>query len=252
MPSHSLQLSGGFNYKIMPKKGYKSTKEHRKNLSKAQKGHIAWNKGKKGLYKHIEETKRKIGLSNSIAQLGKKQTEETKKKRLETRRKNGWWKNSKKTKEKISKTLQNHIVKKDTRNKIALLNKGMLMGDKNPAKRPEIRKILSEQKKGNKNPNWQNGKSFEPYTTDWTKVLRRSIRERDNYICQKCGQYGNTVHHIDYIKKNCNPDNLITLCNSCNLKVNVNRNYWTNYFNNLMILKVGKSNKKLTFENQYL
>ena len=111
----------------------------------------------------------------------------------------------------------------------------------------------SEAKKGSKNPmfgkhswnkgikitdeiikngygNWQGGKSFEPYSTDWTETLKRAIRERDNYICQLCSQYGNAVHHIDYDKKNCNPENLITLCNNCNLKVNHNRNYWTNYF----------------------
>ncbi|HDY68434.1 hypothetical protein LCGC14_1872210 [marine sediment metagenome] len=83
---------------------------------------------------------------------------------------------------------------------------------------------------GKDNPNWQNGKSFEPYSTDWTETLKRSIRERDNYICQVSGQYGNSVHHIDYDKKNCNPDNLITLCKRCNSKVNSNRKYWTNYF----------------------
>ena len=91
--------------------------------------------------------------------------------------------------------------------------------------------ILKRIKKGKEHWNWQGGKSFEPYITDWTETLRRAIRERDNYICQLCGQYGNTVHHIDYNKKNCNSDNLITLCRGCNIKVNYNRNYWKNYFN---------------------
>ena len=27
-------------------------------------------------------------------------------------------------------------------------------------------------------------------------------------------------------------DNLLSLCNSCNVKVNANREYWTNYFQN--------------------
>lgn len=77
---------------------------------------------------------------------------------------------------------------------------------------------------------WRGGISFEPYSVDWTETLRRSIRERDNYICQKCSQYGNTTHHIDYNKQNCNPNNLINLCRNCNLEVNHNRNYWTDYF----------------------
>jgi hypothetical protein len=86
--------------------------------------------------------------------------------------------------------------------------------------------------KGDKNPAWNGGSSFEPYSIDWTDTLKRSIRERDHYICQLCSQYGNYVHHIDYNKKNCNPSNLITLCVGCNSKVNKNRNYWLNYFIN--------------------
>lgn len=86
-----------------------------------------------------------------------------------------------------------------------------------------------------KHYNWQGGKSFEPYTTDWTETLRRSIRERDNYICQNCSQYGNTVHHIDYNKKNCSPENLITLCHNCNIRANYNRKYWIGYFREIIM-----------------
>jgi len=45
---------------------------------------------------------------------------------------------------------------------------------------------------------------------NWTETLRRSIRERDGYICQMPGcnkQQGDKafdVHHIDYNKENCN------------------------------------------------
>jgi len=73
------------------------------------------------------------------------------------------------------------------------------------------------------NPNWQGGKSFEPYSVDWTKTLRRSIRERDKYTCQICFNEGNTVHHKDYNKKNCNPHNLITLCKHCHGIVHGNK-----------------------------
>lgn len=40
----------------MPKIGYKQTKEHRARM----KGRIPWNKGKRGLYKTSEETKKKL------------------------------------------------------------------------------------------------------------------------------------------------------------------------------------------------
>jgi 5-methylcytosine-specific restriction endonuclease McrA len=88
--------------------------------------------------------------------------------------------------------------------------------------------------RGEKHYNWQGGKSFEPYTIDWNNTLKIAIRERDRYICQLCGEkQGDTahcIHHIDYNKKNCNSNNLITLCRSCHVKTNYRRDYWIKYF----------------------
>lgn len=92
------------------------------------------------------------------------------------------------------------------------------------------KKQMSDRISGKNHYNWKGGISSEPYSTDWTETLKRSIRERDHYICQLCLKYGNTVHHKDYDKKNCNPINLITLCGSCNTKVNFDRKYWMSYF----------------------
>lgn len=75
--------------------------------------------------------------------------------------------------------------------------------------------------------NWNGGSSFEPYSRDWNSELKRRIRYRDNFTCI-CGNYGYNVHHIDYNKKNCNPDNLVTLCDSCHGKTNHSRDYWRN------------------------
>lgn len=96
------------------------------------------------------------------------------------------------------------------------------------------------------NPNWKNGISFEPYSLEFTEELKKQIRQRDNFICQKCFKSQEQElqelncnldnHHINYDKKNCNKDNLITLCRSCNAKVNFNRNYWILYFTNLIDL----------------
>lgn len=36
---------------------------------------------------------------------------------------------------------------------------------------------------------------------------------------------------IDYDKDNLDPNNLISLCNSCHAKTNKNRDYWINLFN---------------------
>ena len=92
------------------------------------------------------------------------------------------------------------------------------------------RNKISLTKLGNKNPNWNNGSSFEPYSINWTEELKQNIRHRDSYICQLCNKKGNIVHHIDYNKKNCDTNNLITLCRKCHPKTNHNRKYWLNHW----------------------
>ena len=67
------------------------------------------------------------------------------------------------------------------------------------------------------------------YPKEYFKI-RPKILKRDNYICQKCLEYGNEVHHIDYDKQNNDESNLICLCHGCNVEVNRNRNYWKEYF----------------------
>ena len=72
---------------------------------------------------------------------------------------------------------------------------------------------------GEKSATWKGGLSYLPYSLDWTESLRRTIRERDHYACQLCGKpqgdIAHDVHHIDYDKLNCNPNNLITICKKC-------------------------------------
>jgi len=42
------------------------------------------------------------------------------------------------------------------------------------------------------------------------------------------------VHHIDYCKTNCDPENLISLCLSCHAKTGAGkRHVWVNFFDNL-------------------
>jgi len=104
----------------------------------------------------------------------------------------------------------------------------------NPMHRQEIRKKVGMINKGKfsleKNPMWKGGLSFDPYTTEWTNKLRSIIRKRDDYTCQTCGEHQERVlldvHHIDYNKKNCNPENLISLCKACHSKTNQNRDKW--------------------------
>lgn len=104
------------------------------------------------------------------------------------------------------------------------------------AKKVSETMIRERTRAGVKHGSWQGGISFEPYTTEFNEYNKELIRERDNHTCQKCGvpqiecTQKLTVHHIDYIKAHSTPDNMISLCNPCNGKVNTNREYWTEHF----------------------
>lgn len=104
---------------------------------------------------------------------------------------------------------------------------------------------IAEAQRGEKAHNWQGGKSFEPYSKEWTKKLRNEIRKRDGYRCQNCFRHQSElkkqlqVHHIDFNKKNNNPENLISLCLSCHGQTSFNRDDWTDYYQEQMINKIG-------------
>lgn len=190
--------------------GIKHSKETKKKISEAHKGK-----------KHSEETKRKLSEVNKgkISPMeGKTHSEDARRKMSEAREgKPGWNKGGKLSEEhkkKMSERMKGIKPKCST--------KGLIPWNKG-------KKHLS----GEKNPNWQGGKSFELYTIDWTETLRRSIRERDKYTCRMCGMPQSDtaycIHHIDYNKNNNNPNNLTTLCRSCHTKTNFNREYWQGF-----------------------
>lgn len=120
------------------------------------------------------------------------------------------------------------------------------MSKNNPMKNPKIAKKVSNTRislglaKGKNNPAYIDGRSFELYTLEFNEQLKEFIRKRDNYTCQKCGikekDYYRKLdnHHIDYNKRNCQEDNLITLCHNCNTIVNSNRDYYYSYFRYIM------------------
>lgn len=136
-------------------------------------------------------------------------------------------------KAKIKGRYKGKKLSEETRKKMSLAQIGnkKMLGKKH--KKETIEK-MAQANLGAKNPAWLGGISKEPYTIDWTNTLRRSIRERDFYTCQVCkepqGDKALSIHHIDYIKTNCNPDNLISLCTSCHIKTNHKREYWKEYF----------------------
>lgn len=188
----------------MPKIGYIMSKETRDKISNAHKGkkHTEEQKFKIGAGwrgkkrpPFSEEWKKKIGLASK----GRKLSEKTKKNISINHRRH----NTEETKEKIRRTLTGR-------------------------KRPEFI--------GDKHPNWTGGDK--KYPIEWKKTLRISIRERDKYTCQICSEKQSDrafdIHHIDYNKNNCNPNNLITLCLKCHRKTNFNREYYKKLFEEMI------------------
>ena len=110
--------------------------------------------------------------------------------------------------------------------------------------RQEIRAKYSASRVGDKNPNWRGGTDRDPYPFQFNYELKAKIRERDGHVCQLCGiredehinafRRNLAINHINYDKTNNDASNLISLCMSCNSKVNWNRKYWTRYFRNLL------------------
>ncbi len=97
---------------------------------------------------------------------------------------------------------------------------------------------------GNKNPAWKGGISQNDYSTEWANTLKEIIRNRDNYQCQECKRnqeefnYKLHVHHINYDKKNCDKENLISLCLNCHPKTTFNMQYWQERFQTIILSRI--------------
>ena len=243
-------------------KGKKLSEEHKKKLSDL-------NFGKK----HSEETKLKMSIAQQKRKErdGYFHSPETRKKMSLAKKGIKPWTTGltketddriKKSAEKISKTKMGkhypklsevrfkrkqelgYINSPETRKKMSFAN----TGKKNPqASKTKKRlyaegklKIWNKGKYGELSTNWQGGIAFEPYDYLFNNKFKRTIRKRDNQICMLCGIHKEKlyraldVHHINYDKKISIPQNCISLCSSCNFKVNFNRPHWTRFFQSLL------------------
>lgn len=132
-------------------RGIKHTEEARANMSKGQKGHVPWNKGKKGAQKFTDETRHKMSLSHignksalgnkfskeaceqlSRARKGVKFSEEHKKKIGEANARRVW---TEEAREKISESRKNEPV--DVRLKRSAAQKGKKLSPESIRKRTE-------------------------------------------------------------------------------------------------------------------
>lgn len=224
-------------------------------MSETRKGLNIWSKGRK----HTEESKKKM----SLAKIGSKMPPRSDEHRQKISKIHKGKILSDETKSKISKSKKGKpssrkgaILSDETKQKIREANLGKITPDWVKEKISLSEKGRSAWNKGKtysspkqslamsmeNNSNWKGGISFELYPREWVDDLRDSIRKRDSYMCQICGVSQNEltgfhkklpIHHINYDKNNLNPNNLITLCNSCHIKTNYNRDYWIEYFNGI-------------------
>ena len=172
-------------------------------------GHTPWHKGKKGLMKHTEEwkmemsknrkghpvseeTKAKLritslGNKNCLGRpsgmLGKKHTEEAKKK------------SSERFKERLARGekvgfQKGHKISEETRIKISKANKGRIVSKITRLK-------LSQIQKGEKAHNWKGGITKEQEQLRHGiefRLWRESVFARDGWTCQKTGIKGGRLH----------------------------------------------------------
>lgn len=97
---------------------------------------------------------------------------------------------------------------------------------------------------GSNSHSWKGGLSNKPYTFDFNKRFKETIRDRDNYCCKLCNIFEEdhlklykkrlSIHHIDYDKTLSIKENCITLCNRCNSLANKDREIWTKHFQELL------------------
>lgn len=89
--------------------------------------------------------------------------------------------------------------------------------------------------RGEKNPNWHNGISFEPYCIKFNKEYKEHIRKLFGDECFLCSMsevengQALSVHHPSY-NKQCGCDGTVCkcvpLCKRCHSKTNYNRDFW--------------------------
>ncbi len=226
-------------------KGKHFSEEHRKKIGLAHKGkHLSAEQkinmskrlklagGTPGSFKkgHIisEEVKKKISLANK----GRIFSEEEKTRHSEAYKTSLKWQLQLK---KVHQKATGRIVSEETRQKLQNAQKNKPAPNKGKIMSAEQKKKIAFAQLGNKNHNWQGGKSFEPYCSKFNNQLKERIRDRDGRTCQLCSVKENgtklSVHHIHYDKENCYPD-LIALCLHCNIKANGNRIFYENLFMN--------------------
>ena len=92
----------------------------------------------------------------------------------------------------------------------------------------QYEKSVQNTPKGAAHHNWKGGTSYGHYGPEFTRDLKKQIKESYSFTCQICETHSKNldVHHIDYDKTNNSWDNLLPVCKVCHGKTNYNREEW--------------------------
>jgi hypothetical protein len=160
--------------------------------------------------KHTEETKKKMSESHKGKipwNKGKKSSDKHKRNMVIGRKKNGWFRNPEEHRKRISEAMKGKLTGRHWKIKdTSMMGKGMKgrFGDRHPRWKGGISKVNVYFKRG------------EEY-----KLWRKACLERDNFTCQCSGKYGGKliVHHInnfaEFSELRTTISNGITLCEKC-------------------------------------
>jgi len=228
-PNYGKKLSGEQKKKLYDaNKGKHQSDATKKKISIAKKGKCGGENHPFYGKHQSDDTKKKI----SIAKKGKKLSDETR--------------------QRMSESAKN--PSDETRQARSDRQKGQTHSDETKKKMSASASaswVESRRKDvcGVNNPNWQGGKSFEPYCHKFNEAFKEYIREKFGRICFLCpkteAETGRklSVHHVNY-DKNCLCDDVkcefVPLCMSCHAKTNFNQEYWEN-----LIMERLKANSRL-------
>ena len=216
-------MSKNMKGKNNPFYGKHHTTITKQKISKALKGKYCGEKSH--CYgKHLtDKTKEKIRKAHVESGLNRRISERMKKDNPM---------NYAKYRKKVSDSCKGKKLSEKTKRKISESHKGRKNSIEHNKNISKAKKRLYKDR--TKNPNWQGGVSFLPYSPSFTKELKNKIRDRDNHICRLCKkpENGRTlhVHHIDYDKMNNNPTNLISLCIDCHNSLQGDIETWKEVF----------------------
>ncbi len=247
--SHKGLLLSEKHKKAIGKSNTNPSKETRSKMSKAQKGKIITPKQRNQISEanrfSIEDVKTKFPIFSKFEDmrynpdnLNEKEIQvHCKNHNCPNSKENGGWFTPTKSQwyERIRSVENEEFRKKNIENNFYCSKycKKTCKHFKNKMKR--LGQMRSELFLGDGNPNWCGGISHEPYCKQWSdKDYKDSIKKRDGYKClnPECNKTTERlcIHHINYIKKNCHPLNLITVCISCNSKANIDREWHESWY----------------------